>query len=95
MLTSQEVRHIALLARVAVSDPEVERLRAQLSSILAHFETLNQVATEGVPPTGHAVPLQNVTRPDEPAPSFPRADILANAPLQDEDAFRVRAVLEF
>ena len=95
MLTSEEVRHIARLARVGVTDEEVERFRAQLSSILEHFETLRQVNTEGVQPTGHAVPLHNVMREDAPAPSYPREEILANAPLREDDAFRVQAVLEF
>lgn len=95
MLTDEEVIHIAQLARVGVTPEDVERFRRQLSVILEHFEQLSQVDTEGVPPTGHAVPVANVMRPDEPIPSFPTEDILANAPLREDDSIRVKAILEF
>ena len=95
MLTSDEVRHIALLARVGVTDQDVERLRTQLSHILENFEVLRRLDTEGVPPTDHAVPIQNVMREDESLPSYPKEAVLANAPRQEEGAFRVRAILEF
>ncbi|MBI4200123.1 MAG: Asp-tRNA(Asn)/Glu-tRNA(Gln) amidotransferase subunit GatC [Chloroflexi bacterium] len=93
-LTTEEVRHVALLARVGVTEEELERYRSQLSVILEHFQVLQDVSTEGVPPTGHSVPLSSVMRPDEPAPSFPKDDVLTNAPRREEDYFRVRAVLE-
>lgn len=95
MLTPEEVRHIARLARVGVTDEDVERFRQQLSVILENFEVLRKVDTEDVPPTGHAVPLQSVMRADEPAASYPKEEVLANAPEREEDAFRVRAILEF
>ena len=95
MLTPEEVRHIALLARVGVTDEEVERFGEQLSSILENFERLRQVDTEGVPPTDHAVPVQNVMREGQEAPSYPMEEVLANAPQREDDFFRVRAILEF
>ena len=93
-LTSEEIRHIALLARVGLTPEELERYRAQLENILENFQVLQDVDTEGVPPTGHSVALENVLRDDEPAPSFDKEDMLANAPRREEDYFRVRAVLE-
>jgi aspartyl-tRNA(Asn)/glutamyl-tRNA(Gln) amidotransferase subunit C len=93
-LSREEVLHIARLARLGLTDEEVERAREQLSHILENFEILKSVNTEGVPPTAQSLALQNVLREDEPRDSFPRDEILANAPQQDEGSFRVRAVLE-
>jgi aspartyl-tRNA(Asn)/glutamyl-tRNA(Gln) amidotransferase subunit C len=93
-LSREEVLHIARLARLGLSDEEVERAREQLSHIMENFEILKSVDTEGVPPTAQSLVLQNVLREDEPCDSFPRQEILANAPQQDEDSFRVWAVLE-
>ncbi|HEY40595.1 MAG TPA: Asp-tRNA(Asn)/Glu-tRNA(Gln) amidotransferase subunit GatC [Dehalococcoidia bacterium] len=93
-LSREEVLHIARLARLGLSDEEVERAREQLSHILENFEILQSVDTDDVPPTAQSLALQNVLREDESCDSFPRQEILANAPQQDEDSFRVRAVLE-
>jgi len=93
-LSREEVLHIARLARLGLSDEEVERAREQLSHILENFEILESVDTDDVPPTAQSLALQNVLREDEPRDSFPRQEILANAPQEDEDSFRVRAVLE-
>jgi aspartyl-tRNA(Asn)/glutamyl-tRNA(Gln) amidotransferase subunit C len=93
-LSREEVLHIARLARLGLSDEEVEKAREQLSNILENFEILQSVDTDDVPPTSQSLTLLNVLREDEPCESFPRQDILANAPQQDEDSFRVRAVLE-
>ena len=93
-LTSEEIRHIALLARVGLTPEELERYRSQLENILENFQVLQDVDTEGVLPTGHSVALENVLREDESGPSFDKEDILANAPRREEDYFRVRAVLE-
>ena len=86
--------HIARLARLGLTETELERLREQLSNILENFQILQQVDTTDVPPTAQAIPLQNVTRDDEVAPSLPPDDVLANAPQREGDCFRVRAVLE-
>jgi aspartyl-tRNA(Asn)/glutamyl-tRNA(Gln) amidotransferase subunit C len=93
-LSPEEVRHIALLARVGLTDEEVARLQVQLSQILDYFERLKAVDTENVPPTAHTLAMDNVMRDDEPQPSFDKEDILANAPQREEDLFRVRAILE-
>jgi aspartyl-tRNA(Asn)/glutamyl-tRNA(Gln) amidotransferase subunit C len=77
-----------------LSDDEVEQFRSQLSNILDNFEILQQVDTTDIPPTAYPIPLTNVTREDEAAPSCPQSDILANAPRQENGQFRVRAVLE-
>jgi len=93
-LSREEVLHIARLARLGLSDEEVEKAREQLSNIMENFEILKSVDTTDVPPTAQSLALQNVLREDEPRDSFPRQEILANAPQEDEDSFRVRAVLE-
>ncbi len=93
-LTDDEVRHIALLARLGVSAAEVEKFREQLSDILENMEILKQVDTTGLPPTSQSVALENVYRPDEPAPSLQVDEVLANAPAQEDNSFKVNAVLE-
>ncbi len=93
-LSRDEVRHIARLARLGVSEDDVERAREQLSNILENFAVLESVDTEDVPPTAQSITLENVLRDDEASDSFPREQILANAPRQEEDSFRVRPVLE-
>lgn len=93
-LTSQDVQHIARLARVALEGDDLERFRTQLSTILDHFTALSAVDTEGVEPTAQPLPLANVMREDTVSPSLPRADVLANAPDVEDGLIRVRAVLE-
>ena len=93
-ITSDEVRHIAALARVGMTDEEVERMREQLSVILEQFDVLKQVDTEGVEPTGHTVDVSSIMRNDRSLESSPIEDILANAPDREGDLVRVRAVLE-
>jgi len=93
-LTRPEVEHVARLAHLAMDESEIEKLCAQLSQILDYFELLSRVDTEGVPPTAHTLPLENVARDDEARPSSSREDMMANAPLRAGDFFRVRKVLE-
>ena len=93
-LSRDEVLHIAKLARVGVTDADVEKFQHQLSDILGHFEALQQIPTDGVPPTMHTLPLQGVTGADESRPSLSQAEALANAPLEHDGYLRVRAVLE-
>ena len=93
-LSREEVEHIALLARLGLSEADVEKFSEQLSNILENFTALQQVDTTDVPPTSHALAVQNVIRPDQVALSLPQAEVLANAPRQDEQCFRVKAVLE-
>lgn len=93
-LSREEVLHIARLARVALTEAEITRMSEQLSNLLEHFEVLQQVDTEGIPPTAQSVALQSVMRDDVVIPSLSQEDVLANAPRREEDCFRVRAVLE-
>ena len=93
-LSREEVLHIALLARLGLTETEVDRLSEQLSNILESFEVLQQVDTSGIQPTAQSIALQNVMKDDEGATSLPQSEILANAPRKEGDCFRVRAVLE-
>jgi len=93
-LSREEVKHIALLARLGIDEADLEKFSEQLSNILENFEILQRVDTTGVPPTSHPVALSNVIREDEVAPSFAPGEILANAPQEEDGCFRVRAVLE-
>jgi aspartyl-tRNA(Asn)/glutamyl-tRNA(Gln) amidotransferase subunit C len=93
-LTREEVLHIARLARLGLAEEKITRLSEQLSHLLEHFQVLQQVDTEGVPPTAQSVALQSVMRDDTVAPSLPPDDVLSNAPRREDDCFRVRAVLE-
>ncbi len=93
-LTPEEVRHIARLARVGLSQDDMSRFQDQLSQILDYFQRLQEADTENVPPTAHTLAMHNIMRDDEPRPSFDKEDILANAPQREGDLFRVRAVLE-
>jgi aspartyl-tRNA(Asn)/glutamyl-tRNA(Gln) amidotransferase subunit C len=93
-LSREQVQHIADLARLALSDEEQALYQEQLSAILEHFERLQALDTEAVPPTATVLPLRNVMRADEPITPSPREDILANAPAVEEGCFKVPAVLE-
>ncbi len=93
-LSREEVLHIALLARLGLTETDVERFSEQLSNILENFEVLEQVDTSGVPPTAQSITLQNVMKDDEAGTSLSPPEILANAPRKEGDFFRVRAVLE-
>jgi aspartyl-tRNA(Asn)/glutamyl-tRNA(Gln) amidotransferase subunit C len=90
----EQVKHIAWLARLGLSEDEVEKFSVQLSNILENFEILRQVDTSNVPPATHTVPLQNVLREDVVAESYSQAEILSNAPRQEEECFKVQAILE-
>ena len=93
-LTRDEVLHVAKLARVGVTDDDVAKFQHQLSDILDHFSALNEIDTTDVPPTTQSLPLENVMAGDEPRPSLSQAEVLANAPEQQDGQLRVRAVLE-
>jgi aspartyl-tRNA(Asn)/glutamyl-tRNA(Gln) amidotransferase subunit C len=93
-LTADEVRRIATLARIALSEDEVERFRAELSAILDHFQILDEIDTSDVPPTAQSVDLSNVQRADDARPSLEREEVLRNAPRREDGYFRVRAVLD-
>lgn len=92
-LSDDEVRHVASLARLALSDEEVAELAPQLSAILGYAEQVGEVAAEDVTPTTHPFALTNVTRPDEPRPSMAREDVLAMAPQVEQDRFGVPRIV--
>ncbi len=94
MISREDVEHVARLARLSLSDAERERMREQLSGILAYIDTLRELDTEGVEPTSHAVPLVNVMRDDEVRPGLPSEEMLANAPDPAGDLFRVPRIIE-
>ena len=93
-LTTEEVRHLAALARVGMTDDEIETMRDQMSNILENFDVLREVDTDSVEPTGHSAGVTSVMRDDVVAESSPREEALANAPRREDDFVRVRAVLE-
>jgi aspartyl-tRNA(Asn)/glutamyl-tRNA(Gln) amidotransferase subunit C len=93
-LSREEVLHIARLARLGLTEAEVNRLSEQLSHLLEHFEVLQQVNTEGIPPTAQPNEMRNVTKDDEAEVSLPTEQVLANAPEKEGDFFWVKAVLE-
>ena len=92
-LTAGEVRHIAALTRLGLTDDEIETMRGQLSSILKVFESLQQVDTEGVEPTGHTTEVRTVLRADSAQESLEREGILKNAPDSEAGYVKVRPIL--
>jgi aspartyl-tRNA(Asn)/glutamyl-tRNA(Gln) amidotransferase subunit C len=94
MISREDVQHVARLARLALSDAELERMREQLSGILAYIDTLRALDTAGVEPTSHSVPLVNVMREDEPRPCLPQDEALASAPDRSDAFFRVPRIIE-
>jgi len=94
-ITRAEVAHLARLARLALADDELDRLASQLDVILGAVAQIGEVTDAAdVPPTTHAVPLENVTRPDEVRPSLPRDEVLAGAPAAEDGRFRVPRILD-
>ena len=93
-LSAEQVHWIARLARLELSEGELVTMAAQLSEVIGYFAQLQQVNTEGVEPMAHALDLQNVFRADDPAPSLPVDEALANAPKRQQDFFAVPAVLD-
>ena len=89
MIDREQVLHVARLARLGLSDEEVERMSGELSKVLDHIEHLNELDLDGVEPTSHVVALQNVMREDEPRPSAPRERMLEQAPDATDVGFRV------
>ena len=93
-LTREEVEHVALLGRLELTPDELEQFTVQLNAILEYFEQLRGINTEGVPPTSHVIPLQNVFREDVVEESLPVEDALQNAPSRLAETFRVPRIVE-
>jgi aspartyl-tRNA(Asn)/glutamyl-tRNA(Gln) amidotransferase subunit C len=89
VIDRDQVLHVARLARLALSEEEVETMSRELSGILEHVDRISELDLDDVEPTDHVVDLENVLRPDEPRPSWPREQILEQAPDPDQGAFRV------
>jgi aspartyl-tRNA(Asn)/glutamyl-tRNA(Gln) amidotransferase subunit C len=94
MIDRKDVEHVARLTRLALTEAELERMREQLNSILAHLDTLRAVDTTGVEPTSHAVDIVNVMREDVVEPCLPQDAVLANAPDRSGELFRVPRIIE-
>ena len=93
-INRDDVAHLARLARIAMSDEELDHLAGQLDVILGAVARVQEVAADDVPPTSHALPLTNVYRPDEPRPSLGAERALAAAPAAEGDRFRVPRILD-
>lgn len=93
-IDEKEVRHIAHLARLNLTDEEIARFGAQLNDVVTYIETLNEVSTDRVEPTAHPLPIINVLREDEPRPSMGADRVLANAPSAVPPYFKVPKVLD-
>ena len=89
MIDREQVLHVARLARLELTEDEVERMSGELTGILGHIEKIGELDLEGVPPTSHVVEVVDALRDDEPRPSWPREQILAQAPAVREDGFEV------
>jgi aspartyl-tRNA(Asn)/glutamyl-tRNA(Gln) amidotransferase subunit C len=89
MIDRTEVLHVARLARLALSEEEVERMSRELSVVLGHVAKISELDLEGVPPTSHVVEVENALREDEPGPSLTREQALAAAPAVEADGFLV------
>ncbi|MGB9792150.1 MAG: Asp-tRNA(Asn)/Glu-tRNA(Gln) amidotransferase subunit GatC [Thermacetogeniaceae bacterium] len=92
-LTREEVEHVALLARLALSEEEKEQFRVQLSSVLEYAEIINRLDTEKVPPTYHILPIQNVERPDEVHETLSLEETFQNAPQREGNFFKVPRII--
>jgi aspartyl-tRNA(Asn)/glutamyl-tRNA(Gln) amidotransferase subunit C len=89
VIDREQVLHVARLARLALTEEEVETMTRELSGILEHVDRIAELDLEQVEPTAHVVDLENVLRPDEPRPSWPREKMLEQAPDPADGAFRV------
>ena len=89
MIDREQVLHVARLARLRLGEEEIERMEGELSGILEHVDRITELDLDGVEPTSHVVELENVLRPDEPRPSWPRERVLEQAPDPADGAFRV------
>ncbi|MBN2204516.1 MAG: Asp-tRNA(Asn)/Glu-tRNA(Gln) amidotransferase subunit GatC [Thermoleophilia bacterium] len=89
MITDDDVRYVARLARLRLEPGEAERMTGELAKILEHIGKMSELDTADVPPTAHVLDVVNVMRPDKPRPSLTRDDALKNAPAVADDSFRV------
>jgi aspartyl-tRNA(Asn)/glutamyl-tRNA(Gln) amidotransferase subunit C len=93
-ITRDEVAHLARLARIELDDEELDHLAPQLDVILAAVAKVAEVAAGAIPPTSHALPITNVTRPDDPAGCLTQTEALSGAPAAEDGRFRVPRILD-
>jgi len=93
-ITREQVAHLARLSRLTLEDAELDSLAGQLDVILGAVARVGEVVAADVPPTTHAVPVENVTRPDVVRPSLDREAVLAGAPVAEDGRFRVPRILD-
>jgi aspartyl-tRNA(Asn)/glutamyl-tRNA(Gln) amidotransferase subunit C len=93
-ISRTDVAHLATLARISMTDDELDAMAGQLDVILGAVGRVQEVVAADIPPTSHAVPLTNVLRPDEPSPSLAPEDALAAAPIAEQQRFRVPRMLD-
>lgn len=91
-ITESDVRHVAMLARLALTDEQVTTLTAELGSVLGHIDALQRLDLHGVQPTAHPLSITNVMRADEVRECLPRELALKNAPATDGTAFLIPAI---
>ena len=92
-LSEDRVRHVALLSRLELSDEEIANASRDLTNILHHINKLSELDLDGVEPTSHAIPLENVFREDEARPSLSNEEALENAPEQEDCCFKVPQII--
>lgn len=93
-LTTDEVKHIAALAKISMTDDDVDQIRSEMSSILDHFDVLQNIDTDGVEPMDNPMELKSVTREDKVRVSMDPEAVLANAPRSEKPFIKTRAVLD-
>ena len=93
-ISIDQVKHVAHLARLAITEEEAEKFTKQLDAIIAFAEQLNELDTENVEPTSHVLDLKNVLREDIPEPGLPREEVLKNAPEHQDGQIKVPAIIE-
>jgi aspartyl-tRNA(Asn)/glutamyl-tRNA(Gln) amidotransferase subunit C len=93
-LTRDQVKHVAELAKLKLTEAEIDLFREQLSAILAYADRLDELDTASIPPTAGVLPLRNVMRDDKARPSFERETMLANAPDTEDGFVKVKVVLD-
>lgn len=93
-ISSEQVKHVANLARLAITEEETEKFTKQLDSIITFAEQLNELDTENVEPTTHVLHMKNVLREDKAEPGLPREEVLKNAPDHQDGQIRVPGIME-
>ena len=93
-ITRSEVQHVSRLARLALSEEELDAMTGEIDAILGYVDQLSALDTDGIVPTAHAVPMENAFRSDDVKPGFTPEQALCNAPDATGSAFRVRRVIE-